>query len=119
MAVSAAITADFSVSQSFFPCCVFRCLPLLPPAVSLSVSCVFSVLLFQHCFMMPQSLGVIGGKPNSAHYFIGYVGECPEYCKDFPSISPQLKMFVEQYSSPAWPVVCAAGFIFSAGKRLL
>uniref|UniRef100_U3J6X4 Cysteine protease n=1 Tax=Anas platyrhynchos platyrhynchos TaxID=8840 RepID=U3J6X4_ANAPP len=43
--------------------------------VSLSVSCVFSVLLFQHCFMMPQSLGVIGGKPNSAHYFIGYVGE--------------------------------------------
>ncbi|XP_029331291.1 cysteine protease ATG4B [Mus caroli] len=31
--------------------------------------------LLQHCFMMPQSLGVIGGKPNSAHYFIGYVGE--------------------------------------------
>lgn len=30
----------------------------------------------QRCFMMPQSLGVIGGKPNSAHYFIGYVGEC-------------------------------------------
>ena len=29
----------------------------------------------QGCFMMPQSLGVIGGKPNSAHYFIGYVGE--------------------------------------------
>uniref|UniRef100_A0AAY4E2X2 Cysteine protease n=1 Tax=Denticeps clupeoides TaxID=299321 RepID=A0AAY4E2X2_9TELE len=27
------------------------------------------------CFMMPQSLGVIGGKPNSAHYFIGFVGE--------------------------------------------
>uniref|UniRef100_A0A674PBG2 Cysteine protease n=1 Tax=Takifugu rubripes TaxID=31033 RepID=A0A674PBG2_TAKRU len=26
------------------------------------------------CFMLPQSLGVIGGKPNSAHYFIGYVG---------------------------------------------
>ncbi|MBZ3888060.1 Cysteine protease ATG4B [Sciurus carolinensis] len=29
----------------------------------------------KHCFMMPQSLGVIGGKPNSAHYFIGCVGE--------------------------------------------
>lgn len=31
----------------------------------------------QHCFMLPQSLGVIGGKPNSAHYFIGYVGTSP------------------------------------------
>ncbi|KAG7456610.1 hypothetical protein MATL_G00237570 [Megalops atlanticus] len=27
------------------------------------------------CFMLPQSLGVIGGKPNSAHYFIGFVGQ--------------------------------------------
>ncbi|XP_023577838.1 cysteine protease ATG4B [Octodon degus] len=33
------------------------------------------VFSLQHCFKMPQSLGVIGGKPNSAHYFIGYVGE--------------------------------------------
>ncbi|KAG8508275.1 Cysteine protease ATG4B, partial [Galemys pyrenaicus] len=29
----------------------------------------------KRCFTLPQSLGVIGGKPNSAHYFIGYVGE--------------------------------------------
>lgn len=29
----------------------------------------------KQCFMLPQSLGVIGGKPNSAHYFIGFVGE--------------------------------------------
>lgn len=71
--------------------CIFGCLPLFPPAVSLSVSCVFSVLLFQHCFMMPQSLGVIGGKPNSAHYFIGYVGECPEDCKDCPKNLPPAK----------------------------
>lgn len=35
--------------------------------------------------MMPQSLGVIGGKPNSAHYFIGYVGECsPQWCPSLP-----------------------------------
>jgi len=45
--------------------------------------------------MMPQSLGVIGGKPNSAHYFIGHVGECPEYCKDFPSIPPLLSGVVQ------------------------
>uniref|UniRef100_A0A8C2GSQ1 Cysteine protease n=2 Tax=Cyprinus carpio TaxID=7962 RepID=A0A8C2GSQ1_CYPCA len=29
----------------------------------------------KQCFMMPQSLGVIGGKPNSAHFFIGFVGD--------------------------------------------
>ncbi|XP_078738932.1 cysteine protease ATG4B-like, partial [Lampetra fluviatilis] len=29
----------------------------------------------QDCFTFPQSLGFIGGKPNSAHYFIGYVGD--------------------------------------------
>lgn len=39
--------------------------------------------LLQRCFMMPQSLGVIGGKPNSAHYFIGYVGEWL-VCSDVP-----------------------------------
>lgn len=77
MAVPAARVADFQC-HSLFPTVfldVCLCCHLL---VSLSVSCVFSVLLFQHCFMMPQSLGVIGGKPNSAHYFIGYVGECPQ-----------------------------------------
>ncbi|KAK3853654.1 hypothetical protein Pcinc_039814 [Petrolisthes cinctipes] len=27
------------------------------------------------CFKMPQSLGLIGGKPNHASYFVGFVGE--------------------------------------------
>ena len=27
---------------------------------------------FQSCFEVPQSVGVVGGRPNSAFYFIGY-----------------------------------------------
>lgn len=31
----------------------------------------------KECFKMPQSCGVLGGKPNLAYYFIGFIGE---YC---------------------------------------
>ncbi|XP_060688441.1 cysteine protease ATG4A isoform X1 [Hemiscyllium ocellatum] len=29
----------------------------------------------KECFKMPQSLGVLGGKPNNAYYFIGFLGD--------------------------------------------
>uniref|UniRef100_A0A4W3JNZ8 Cysteine protease n=1 Tax=Callorhinchus milii TaxID=7868 RepID=A0A4W3JNZ8_CALMI len=29
----------------------------------------------KECFKMPQSLGVLGGKPNNAYYFIGFIGD--------------------------------------------
>ncbi|XP_076131237.1 cysteine protease ATG4A isoform X1 [Alosa pseudoharengus] len=29
----------------------------------------------KECFKMPQSCGVLGGKPNLAYYFIGYIGD--------------------------------------------
>ncbi|ERE67579.1 cysteine protease ATG4A-like protein [Cricetulus griseus] len=30
---------------------------------------------FKECFKMPQSLGVLGEKPNNAYYFIGFLGD--------------------------------------------
>ena len=39
---------------------------------------IFLSLLFfeQACFTFRQSVGVIGGKPNHAYYFIGFYGKC-------------------------------------------
>ncbi|XP_072331035.1 cysteine protease ATG4B isoform X2 [Scyliorhinus torazame] len=46
---------------------------LIPLRLGLSEINEAYIKTLKKCFMMPQSLGVIGGKPNSAHYFIGYV----------------------------------------------
>ncbi|KAJ8389628.1 hypothetical protein AAFF_G00118650 [Aldrovandia affinis] len=48
---------------------------LIPLRLGLSDINEAYIQTLKHCFMLPQSLGVIGGKPNSAHYFIGFVGE--------------------------------------------
>jgi len=32
-------------------------------------------MCFQTCLSFPQSVGIIGGRPNHAHWFVGYVGE--------------------------------------------
>ncbi|XP_033895012.1 cysteine protease ATG4B isoform X3 [Acipenser ruthenus] len=48
---------------------------LIPLRLGLSEINEAYIETLKKCFMLPQSLGVIGGKPNSAHYFIGYVGE--------------------------------------------
>jgi cysteine protease ATG4 len=48
---------------------------LIPLCVGLTDINEAYVETLKHCFMMSQSLGVIGRKPNSAHYFIGYIGE--------------------------------------------
>ena len=48
--------------------------------IRLSVPCYnifLSLLVFeQACFTFRQSVGVIGGKPNHAYYFIGFYGKC-------------------------------------------
>ncbi|XP_053316146.1 cysteine protease ATG4B [Spea bombifrons] len=48
---------------------------LIPLRLGLSEINEAYIETLKQCFMLPQSLGVIGGRPNSAHYFIGYVGE--------------------------------------------
>ncbi|XP_006637839.1 cysteine protease ATG4B [Lepisosteus oculatus] len=48
---------------------------LIPLRLGLSDINEAYIETLKNCFMLPQSLGVIGGKPNSAHYFIGYVGD--------------------------------------------
>ncbi|CDR00504.1 unnamed protein product [Oncorhynchus mykiss] len=47
---------------------------LIPLRLGLSDINEAYIETLKQCFQLPQSLGVIGGKPNSAHYFIGYVG---------------------------------------------
>lgn len=49
--------------------------------------------------MLPQSLGVIGGKPNSAHYFIGYVGTSRP-TRSFLSMSRALLTLAHAVSPP-------------------
>ncbi|XP_028650649.1 cysteine protease ATG4B [Erpetoichthys calabaricus] len=64
---------------------------LIPLRLGLSDINEAYIETLKHCFMMPQSLGVIGGKPNSAHYFIGYVGEELVYLDPHttqPSVEP-------------------------------
>lgn len=48
---------------------------LIPLRLGLSDINAAYVDTLKRCFTLPQSLGVIGGKPNSARYFIGCVGE--------------------------------------------
>uniref|UniRef100_A0A8C5GH74 Cysteine protease n=1 Tax=Gouania willdenowi TaxID=441366 RepID=A0A8C5GH74_GOUWI len=57
---------------------------LIPLRLGLSDINEAYIETLKQCFMLPQSLGVIGGKPNSAHYFIGYVGTCFLHSFSFP-----------------------------------
>lgn len=64
---------------------------LIPLRLGLSDINEAYIETLKQCFMMPQSLGVIGGKPNSAHYFIGFVGEELVYLDPHttqPSVEP-------------------------------
>ncbi|CAH2246762.1 cysteine protease ATG4B [Pelobates cultripes] len=74
---------------------------LIPLRLGLSEINEAYIATLKHCFMVPQSLGVIGGRPNSAHYFIGYVGEELIYLDPHttqPAVDPSDSSFVADES---------------------
>ncbi|XP_048369609.1 cysteine protease ATG4A [Sphaerodactylus townsendi] len=56
-------------------CCSWKPLLLIVP-LRLGINHINPVYVdaFKECFKMPQSLGALGGKPNNAYYFIGFLG---------------------------------------------
>ncbi|XP_060612197.2 cysteine protease ATG4A isoform X1 [Anolis sagrei] len=56
-------------------CCGWKPLLLIIP-LRLGINHINPVYVdaFKECFKMPQSLGALGGKPNNAYYFIGFLG---------------------------------------------
>ncbi|XP_061454988.1 cysteine protease ATG4A isoform X1 [Rhineura floridana] len=56
-------------------CCGWKPLLLIVP-LRLGINHINPVYVdaFKECFKMPQSLGALGGKPNNAYYFIGFLG---------------------------------------------
>ncbi|XP_029472210.1 cysteine protease ATG4B isoform X5 [Rhinatrema bivittatum] len=74
---------------------------LIPLRLGLSEINEAYIETLKQCFMLPQSLGVIGGKPNSAHYFIGYVGEELIYLDPHttqPAVEPSDSCFIPDES---------------------
>ncbi|XP_030071723.1 cysteine protease ATG4B isoform X3 [Microcaecilia unicolor] len=74
---------------------------LIPLRLGLSEINEAYIETLKQCFMLPQSLGVIGGKPNSAHYFIGYVGEELIYLDPHttqPAVEPSNSCFIPDES---------------------
>ncbi|KAJ6657419.1 hypothetical protein lerEdw1_002478 [Lerista edwardsae] len=56
-------------------CCGWKPLLLIVP-LRLGINHINPVYVeaFKECFKMPHSLGALGGKPNNAYYFIGFLG---------------------------------------------
>ncbi|GAB5584811.1 cysteine protease ATG4A [Prionailurus iriomotensis] len=64
-------------SRGTFACCpAWKPLLLIVP-LRLGINQINPVYVdaFKECFKMPQSLGALGGKPNNAYYFIGFLGD--------------------------------------------
>uniref|UniRef100_F6TRM1 Cysteine protease n=2 Tax=Ornithorhynchus anatinus TaxID=9258 RepID=F6TRM1_ORNAN len=56
-------------------CAIWKPLLLIVP-LRLGINHINPIYIdaFKECFKTPQSLGALGGKPNNAYYFIGFLG---------------------------------------------
>ncbi|XP_022084160.1 cysteine protease ATG4A-like isoform X2 [Acanthaster planci] len=62
--------AESAFTRAWRPVLIF-----IPLRLGLNEINAVYVKRLKRCFTLRQSLGVIGGKPNHAHYFIGFVGD--------------------------------------------
>uniref|UniRef100_A0A672QZK9 Cysteine protease n=1 Tax=Sinocyclocheilus grahami TaxID=75366 RepID=A0A672QZK9_SINGR len=66
------------LSNKFPSACRKLALPLLlviPLRMGINSINPVYIQAFKECFKMPQSCGVLGGKPNLAYYFIGFIDD--------------------------------------------
>ena len=70
------LTVSNQSRDTSVPCSAWKPLLLIVP-LRLGINQINPVYVeaFKECFKMPQSLGALGGKPNNAYYFIGFLGD--------------------------------------------
>uniref|UniRef100_A0A1I8F2V7 Cysteine protease n=1 Tax=Macrostomum lignano TaxID=282301 RepID=A0A1I8F2V7_9PLAT len=103
-----AVCRLYSAAQLTPKLCCYLC----PFAWACPTSTKQYVPALKRCLEMPQSLGIIGGKPNHAHYFIGYQGNELYYLD--PPHNSGLRRY---WSCGVWRGCCCSSVWKSAAPR--